>query len=193
MQETIIIQSKREKVWMIFPTIIALIGLVSAVEYIYTDICWIKKGVVVYDNYSHCLWGIVLALPFVLIALFIWWWFKKYELTVTNHRVYGKAAFGRRVDLPMDSISSVGTCFFKGILVATSSGAIKFRLIKNRDEIHSELSKLLISRQGGGKDEIVEDNNIVSVSALKEYKELLDSGIISQEEFDAKKKQILGL
>ena len=31
------------------------------------------------------------------------------------------------------------------------------------------------------------------ISALKEYKELLDSGILSQEEFDAKKKQLLGL
>ena len=28
---------------------------------------------------------------------------------------------------------------------------------------------------------------------LKKYKELLDNGIITQEEFDAKKKQILGL
>lgn len=31
------------------------------------------------------------------------------------------------------------------------------------------------------------------VSAIKEYKELLDEGIITQEEFAAKKKQLLGL
>ena len=31
------------------------------------------------------------------------------------------------------------------------------------------------------------------VEQIKEYKELLDMGIISQEEFDAKKKQLLGL
>ena len=39
-------------------------------------------------------------------------------------------------------------------------------------------------------------NSNSSVSAadeIKKYKELLDSGIISQEEFDAKKKQLLGL
>lgn len=29
-------------------------------------------------------------------------------------------------------------------------------------------------------------------SQLKEYKELLDSGIITQEEFDTKKKELLG-
>ena len=32
-----------------------------------------------------------------------------------------------------------------------------------------------------------------SADELKKYKELLDSGIISQEEFDAKKKQLLGI
>lgn len=34
---------------------------------------------------------------------------------------------------------------------------------------------------------------ISSADELKKYKELLDSGVISQEEFDAKKKQLLGL
>ncbi len=33
----------------------------------------------------------------------------------------------------------------------------------------------------------------ISAQELKELKELLDSGIITQEEFDAKKKQLLGL
>ena len=32
-----------------------------------------------------------------------------------------------------------------------------------------------------------------SADELKKFKELLDSGIISQEEFDAKKKQLLNL
>ena len=32
-----------------------------------------------------------------------------------------------------------------------------------------------------------------SADELKKYKELLEIGVISQEEFDAKKKQLLGL
>ena len=36
-------------------------------------------------------------------------------------------------------------------------------------------------------------NNTSSADELKKFKELLDMGIISQEEFDAKKKQLLGL
>ena len=34
---------------------------------------------------------------------------------------------------------------------------------------------------------------ISAADELKKFKELLDMGIISQEEFDAKKKQLLGL
>lgn len=36
-------------------------------------------------------------------------------------------------------------------------------------------------------------SNISSADELKKYKDLLDDGIITQEEFDAKKKQLLGL
>ncbi|MBE6973318.1 MAG: SHOCT domain-containing protein [Ruminococcaceae bacterium] len=36
-------------------------------------------------------------------------------------------------------------------------------------------------------------NEISNAAAIKEYKELMDAGIISPEEFDAKKKQLLGL
>lgn len=36
-------------------------------------------------------------------------------------------------------------------------------------------------------------NNVSSADELKKFKELLDSGVITQEEFDAKKKQLLGL
>ena len=36
-------------------------------------------------------------------------------------------------------------------------------------------------------------SGISSADELKKYKDLLDSGIITQEEFDAKKKQLLGL
>ena len=36
-------------------------------------------------------------------------------------------------------------------------------------------------------------SSVSSADELKKYKELLDAGIISQEEFDAKKKQLLGL
>ena len=38
-----------------------------------------------------------------------------------------------------------------------------------------------------------DNTNAGNADELKKYKDLLDSGVISQEEFDAKKKQLLGL
>ena len=133
-------------------------------------------------------------LPLAVIAAIIYYAAAKTELTVTNMRVYGKAMFGKRVDLPVDSISAVGTSFLKGIAVATSSGRISFLGLSNRDEIHQKISELLIARQGKQtvtpiKQEIPQSN----ADELRKYKELLDSDIITQEEFDAKKKQLLGL
>ena len=128
--------------------------------------------------------------------LFFYYLFNKCDITVTDKRVYGKAAFGRRVDLPFDKISSVDTCIFKGIGVATSSGRIKFLLCKNRDEVFDSISNLLLERQGQKKIQetvVKQETPHSNADELKKFKELLDSGVITQEEFDAKKKQLLGL
>ena len=136
-----------------------------------------------------------IPLLLVIIAVFLYLWLSSYQLIVTDKRVYGKAAFGKRVDLPFDKISAVGTSFLKGIDVGTSSGRIKFKLIKNQEDIHSVMSKLLMERQQKETKNTVIENTIPTSNAdeLKKFKELLDSGIITREEFDEKKKQLLGL
>ena len=134
-------------------------------------------------------------LPFVVVSIILHFMVNKTELIVTDKRVYGNAMFGKRVDLPVDSISAVGTSMLKGIAVATSSGRIKFLGISNRDEIHKVLSDLIVGRQEKPISNTVVKQEVQQSSAdeLKKYKELFDQGIISQEEFDAKKKQLLGL
>ncbi|MBR3928642.1 MAG: SHOCT domain-containing protein [Clostridia bacterium] len=45
-------------------------------------------------------------------------------------------------------------------------------------------------------DRTNKSSNVATVSSadeLKKFKDLLDSGVITQEEFDTKKKQLLGL
>ena len=141
----------------------------------------------------------VISISIALLSMLLWLLLARtlgcYSLTITNKRAYGKTGFGKQVDLPIDSISAVGMCAFKGISIGTSSGRITFHFIPNRDEIHSELSKLLMERQQKETKNTVVENHIPQSSAdeLKKYKELLDSGIITQEEFDTKKKQLLGL
>lgn len=180
MNEKTIIRSEHYNsalVW-ILPIIIAFI---VAIRYVTWNI-----------RMSHPIWFVVWGIA--LLGVLIYWWLGKMQLTVTDKRVYGKATFGKRVDLPLDSISAVGTSALWGIDVGTSSGRIHFKLVKNKDKIHSELSKLLMERQHSEKQNNIQTNTTTSnADELKKYKELLDGGIITQEEFDAKKKQLLGL
>ena len=136
----------------------------------------------------------IVAIGVFLIFLIFYFAIKKCELTITDKRAYGIAIFGKRVDLPVDSISAVGTSLFNGIAIATSSGRISFIGISNRNDIHKALSDLLINRQN--KSALAPSQVSAAQSdadELKKFKELLDQGIITQEEFDAKKKELLGL
>ena len=214
MEEKEIVKSERFNVKMV-SLIIVIIGIVLFIAYVIRDVIhytpeFNELAAKNYDWFDYnspldmaikqdggLIIAVLVPVVFIIIAFLVYRSYSKVELTVTDKRVYGLAKFGKRVDLPLDSISAVGTSAMKGIDVTTASGAIKFKFIKNRDEIHSAISKLLVDRQGKErpvttttiKQEIPQSN----ADELKKYKDLLDSGIITQDEFDAKKKQLLGL
>lgn len=137
-------------------------------------------------------WLLMFLVLVFVASLFLTKFAKKCSITVTDKRIFGNASFGKRVDLPLDSVSATGTVMFSGVVVSTSSGAIKFIAIKNQEEILETINNLIINRQNkyNSKPEIVVSNN---ADELKKYKELFDAGVITQEEFETKKKQILGL
>lgn len=154
-----------------------------------------------YSGYNVCGYGEESPIFFVIaficggIAVLTYFIMNKCELSLTDKRVYGKIKFGKRVDLPLNQISSIGQGWFKSLAIATSSGTIKFWLLNNRQEVFTELSKLLSEFQNTNKTETVVKQEIPQSNAdeLKKYKDLLDGGVITQEEFDQKKKQLLGL
>lgn len=112
-------------------------------------------------------------------------------LYVTDKRVYGKTLLGKRVDIPLDSISSLSlTNLLSGVSVASSSGVISFLFVEEYQKIYKIMSDLLIKRHNVQNSD---RNKNDIVSEIKNFKELLDSGVITQEEFEAKKKQLLGL
>ena len=156
---------------------------------------WLKavaNGTVRSDGALPFVWFIYLA--FVGFVLVLQWGWSKIELTVSDKRVYGCASFGRRVDLPLDSISAAATGLLSSIAITTASGAIKFYMIDNVNEVYKEITQLLVERQNKAVITTVTKESPTSGAAeLKQYKDLLDSGVISQEEFDAKKKQLLNL
>ena len=194
MEEKILVKSERYNIKKVFLAMLA-IGAVLTLSYaIYLMI----------ENDNYFLWwehyipvSLIPVAICTVIGFLLYLWLRSYELTITDKRVYGKVAFGKRVDLPVDSVSATSTIsLFKGVSVSTSSGKIIFLAIKNANEVYEVINNLLVNRQKE-KNQNIGTTTVVQNSdeadKLKKYKDLLDSGVITQEEFDAKKKQLLGL
>ena len=132
---------------------------------------------------------------FFIVGLVIYLIFKKTEITITEKTVYGCGVFGKKLNLPVDSITSVETKRCSGILIKTPSSKIHFAFIKNRDEILNTINGLISTRNTTKERPNIINQEVLLSNAdeLKKYKDLLDSGVINQEEFDAKKKELLGL
>lgn len=135
----------------------------------------------------------------VVIGIILIVVFADNEIIVTENRVIGKCAWGKRVELPINQVTAIAMGGIKGVAVATASGLIKFSFIKNRDEIFNTVSGLLrnkndVSQQAPSSTQVVQNiQQISSADELAKFKQLLDSGAITQEEYNAKKKQLLGL
>ena len=162
-------------------------GCTNAFSYAINDL-WVSDFFVI-------LW-IIPPVGLLLIEIILYLWLKSYELTVTDKRIYGKIAWGKRVDLPVDSVSAISTNqLLKGVSVSTASGKVGFLVLKNADDIYKVINDIIIKRQHSKSQTVMVDNiyNSDEADKLKKFKDLLDSGVITQDEFDAKKKQLLGL
>ena len=117
------------------------------------------------------------------------------ELIITENNVKGKTFGGKEVVLPLHMVSSYSTERFLSIVaVATASGITKFALIGNIKEIGTVLAQKINERQQNTQiNAKANENTSNAMDDLVKLKSLMDAGIISQEEFDAKKKQLLGL
>ena len=181
MDEKIIVQgnSKKYTIAIFILLLIVTSSIIAIFNYGFPKIDNRNKIIIIFT---------LLGLFFGLLILFLS--VINSKIFVTNKRVYGISMFYHRIDLPLDSISMVSTSFLHGIAVGTSSGTIHFLGILNKLEIHKEISKLLNNRQIDNEKNNINDNEDLT-KILKQYKELLDSGIITQEEFESKKAQLL--
>lgn len=88
----------------------------------------------------------------------------------------------------------------KTVGVRSASGVIKFPWVQNADEFVSatlakieEFKKNAPAPASAPAPSVVQNIQQSSADELAKFKALLDNGTITQEEFDAKKKQLLGL
>lgn len=168
-------------------------ALVCAVLFLFFLINYADVASSSYGASDEIMMMLIFVLVFAALTLIFFFWMSGCSITVTDKRVYGTGAFRKRVDLPIDKISSVGSGLFSSIAVATSSGRINFWFVANKDEVFKAITDCLLQRQQPVPVPAAPAEAPSRAAELKEFKELLDAGVITQEEFDAKKKQILGL
>lgn len=187
MKEKEIIKSEKDKLIYIYSGIPLLLGVIFTIGVL----C--DGGIEAWFDYASQLgietifsWGGILL---IVLGIIIYFSGRCCEMLVTDKRISGVAIFGNRVDIPINSVTAIGVIsWLKGITVSSPSGFIKFFYIANYNEIHKEISNLIFKRTSNKKNPILSE-----ADELKKFKELLDSGVITQEEFDKKKKDLLNL
>lgn len=143
LMEKIIIKSGRSEGYKSFVRFLTAMGVLLSIATVIFVI------VMTSVNYMPGI-NILLILPvFIIILIFIIKDGLKAEIYVTNKRVYLQRSPKRRIDLPVDLISSVGVWFFKRIIVTSSLGKISIAHIGKHAEIHEAITQLLIKRQSG--------------------------------------------
>ena len=213
MENKTIISSKKDRVCRIFIIVGVFFVAATALFYYWANEVSYKTGLPSYDIYGNFMGNIagqtfssasktgyicilLLLIALAVVSFFFYFATTKSEINIEKDKIYGISVFRKRVDLPINAISAIGTSLLKGIAISTSSGVIKFYAIKNNEEIRNIILDLI--KDASNADQTVVPHQIIQQSVseadeIKKYKELLDSGVISQEEFEAKKKQLLGL
>lgn len=148
------------------------------------------------DGYMYMLIAGVIA---IIVGLIIKFNTEKCEITVTNSRIFGKLAHSKEVSIALNQVTGLHSCAFDGVSVASIGNVSDFYCIANCEEVMKAISYLLANPQRAGNSptqmSIASASSISNneVEQLKRFKDLLDSDVITQEEFDAKKKEVLGL
>ena len=121
---------------------------------------------------------------------------EKCEITVTNEAISGKLPHGKEVYIPLNQITAVNRSSFNGVSITSIGNVSNFHCIENREEVMKAISYLLANPQQNAQPTQNGSAPVANGSEaeqLKRLKDLLDAGLLTQEEFDAKKKQVLGL
>ena len=172
-------------------------------------------------NYSSEYYSIVLPLDFIVFVLPILLYLLKIytanrcSLVLTDKGLSGqrKKIFSTaQLQLPMDKIDNIMVTENilnkidggKTVAVRSASGLIKFPWVQNADEfVNATLAEIekynqslknvdqnLVSAISGNSVQKAQPEKSAT-QKIKDLKELLDSGLITQDEFDAKKKDLL--
>ena len=157
-----------------------------------------------FETFGMCfwLWLLMFSTPFALIFHFVLKkTFDRVSIVVTNYKITGAYGFKEQMNIPIDSISSVtmNSSFYSAIGFTCAGNAYRMSYIENRKEIIEVVNKLIAERATNKGQysppptQTGQNSSSDIATELKKYKSLLDEGLITQEEYEAKKKQLLNL
>lgn len=115
---------------------------------------------------------------------------EKCEIIVTDEAIIGKRPHGKEVQIPLNKITAISRNSFNGISITSIGSVNNFYCFENREEVINTISCLLTKLQ---QDNAQLAQSGSATNRLERLKSLLDAGLLTQDEFDTKKRQILGL
>ena len=131
-------------------------------------------------------------IPIILVVLLcglLYFLSYAFELIVTDKRILGKIAGAKKIGLPLALVSAVTISeITKGIVLSTTSGRIRFLLIKNSNDIYKIINNHLLS--------ICQKNTPDTITAPQSTeREIADDTVkndseISEQYTDCNKKQV---
>lgn len=150
---------------------------------------------IINDDVKAIISFLIIIFGVICVALSYYEYLKGFdEIRVTDKAVYWtNVKTGKQKILPFDQISTAVT-ENGNIAISSSSGTIRVVRCPDAVEVHSVISEQLSIIQT--KQVVITKQppqNTSEVEKIREYKKLLDDGIISEEEFEAKKRQLLDL
>ena len=132
---------------------------------------------------------------------------KRCKLELTEGHIKGelKTTFGKKnLQMPIDHLDSVMTSNgftdkIRGgetLLISSNSGLIKFHYVQNADEFAQAAMKLIdeAKKKVPSAPQTAPVQNVTGGDAMEKInslKQMLDSGLITQEDFEQKKADIL--
>lgn len=133
------------------------------------------------------------AILIVVLLLYLAYVTYRKELVIECDAILCKKGKKTVKQFMIRDVKSVQNKALNGIKIYGNGFKYGMILVKNRDEIQKTVMDkvAVLAEQAEQKMNTVSSGG--SADEIKKYKELLDSGVITQEEFDAKKKQLLGL
>lgn len=133
------------------------------------------------------------ALFTIVLLINLAYAFYKKELVIECDTILCKKGKKIAKQFMIRDVKSVQTKYLKGIKISGTGVHYSIILVKNSDEIQKVIMDMVAAFAEKAEQNMSNIINTNPAEDLKAFKELLDSGIITQEEFEAKKKHLLGL